>query len=109
MSEFEEALAKNDEMGRREAAEKAWLAVIEATDTILGSGGISVTPGRSAHAERKRSLEQMGRRDLSQEYSIFADQFHGDCFYDGICPTDAELRLKLQSASQFVDEAHDAD
>lgn len=85
---------------RREAAEKAWLAVVEATDAFLAKKKVYIIKGPEAHKDRRDKLKMLGYRDLAGQYSIFETDLHGDCFYS-ICDPQ-ELAIQLEKVQRFV-------
>jgi transposase len=86
----------------RDAAEKTWLAVGEAVNEAMARHGKSPAVGRGAHAERRAFLGAFDR-GLATELSYFADALHGDCFYDGHCPTKEGMEAEIAHAQQFID------
>lgn len=92
-----------DERRVRDAAEKAWLAATQAVDHAMQIHGQALPQdSRDAHASRHRFLEDIGRRDLSQQLGYFADRLHGTCFYVGRCPTRDVMEAILDEAAQYV-------
>lgn len=101
--ELDEGLSTNDSVKVRDAAEKAWNAVVQATDHAMRGHGRVPLPGRDAHTARRDFLEQIGRRDLSREYTYFAERLHGDVFYAGN-PIPAPIaRQLLDEVRDFID------
>jgi hypothetical protein len=74
---------------RREACEKAWLAVIKAVDKVLDEHNLPIDPADpKVFQKRRMSLAAMVDIDpamgrLPGLYSEVADYLHGACFYDG--------------------------
>ena len=85
----------------RDSAEKTWLSVCEAVNASMERRGKSPPVGRKAHSERRNFLEAIDR-GLAAELSLFADKLHGDCFYDGDCPTKEAMRTDMTQAEQFI-------
>lgn len=102
--ETEQGLAGGDWVKIRDGAERAWNAVLQATDHAMERHGRTPLPGRMAHADRREFLEDLGRADLAQRYSYFADRLHGDIFYDGRTVTASTLRLLLDEVARYVEE-----
>ena len=86
----------------RDAAEKAYLAALQAVDHAMARHGLIPEPGAMAHASRHRFLEKAGRRDLSAHLSTFADALHGRVFYMGDIPSRESLSLSLDEVAQFI-------
>ncbi len=58
LREFEEAVARNDVIGIRDSAEKAWNAVVQAINALI-IYYTGVTP--MSHFERRRELRELER------------------------------------------------
>lgn len=102
--ELDTARSEKDTLAGRQAAEKAWLAVVEATDRFLGSKGIRVPPDSTAHVERRRGLRALGRHDLAKTYNDLSNSLHGDVFYFGEDYTSQDLDLLFREAAEYVEE-----
>ena len=100
--EVEDGIVSANWVKIRDGAEKAWNAVLQATDHAMESHSRTPLPGRMAHADRREFLESIGRVDLAQRYSYFADRLHGDIFYDGRTAPPATLRRLLDEVEQYV-------
>jgi hypothetical protein len=93
----------SDDMRRvRDAAEKAWLAVIQATDAAMMRHGLIPEPGPMAHRSRHRFLERVGRDDLSSLLHEMADRLHARYFYYGELPDRKRLEAGLDLAADYV-------
>jgi hypothetical protein len=100
------ARVATDELGVRQAAEKAWLAVVEATDFyLLKDHGVQVEGDERAHAQRRRYLRQLDRGDLENSYVLLSQNLHGDIFYLGEPVSPADLRRFFLEAAEFVEKA----
>jgi len=88
----------------RDAAEKAWNAVVQATDHAMGAHGRVPLPGREAHESRRSFLEQVGRRDPARDYAYLAERLHGDAFYAGASLPPGDLRRLIDEARDTVDK-----
>jgi len=86
----------------RDAAEKAWLAALQAIDHAMSRHGQLPEPGAMAHESRHKFLRKIGRDDLSKQLSVFADQLHGQVFYFGAVPERKRMELAVDEVSQFV-------
>jgi hypothetical protein len=94
---------RHDDRRVRDAAEKAWLAGVQAVDGAMARHGRVPEPGRGAHGDRHAFLEAIGRRDLSRDLSYFADRLHGECFYFGACPDARGMEAALNEVRRFVE------
>jgi hypothetical protein len=105
IEELTRAKASGDELGVRQAAEKAWLAVVEATDQyLLRNHNIRVSPDERAHSERRRYLHMLGKGDLERNYGYLSQTLHGDIFYLGEPVSPGRMRGFLEEAATFVEE-----
>jgi len=94
--------AQDDMRHVRDAAEKAWLAVIQATDAAMGRHGLIPEPGPPAHPSRHKFLEKVGRDDLSERLHAMADRLHARYFYYGELPERKTLEAALDQAADYV-------
>ncbi|MEE9201957.1 MAG: hypothetical protein V3U31_02030 [Dehalococcoidia bacterium] len=99
----------------REAAEKAWGSVVQATNSLIEKRHLPVprTP-----AERRARLADLERLDPHFKGMAFRDRFgarehylHEDCYFDGICPVDLleedifeKVRAYIQDADRYVNQ-----
>jgi len=105
--EIEEGIPGPDWVKIRDGAEKAWNAVLQSTDHAMERHRRTPLPWRMAHADRREFLEELGRTDLAQRYSYFADRLHGDIFYDGRTVSPAVLHRLLDEVEQYLAETTD--
>lgn len=101
--ELDDARAKSDRLQAREAGEKAWLAVVEATARFLAEHNIIVEQGPRAHVGRRTGLTNLGREDLRRTYSDLAESLHGEYFYADEGDTGANLDALFAEAAQYVE------
>ena len=105
LAELSEARAKGDTLGVRQAAEKAWLAVVEATDWYLeNEHGIKVVQDDQAHRVRREYLRMYDRSDLEETYIVLSQRLHGDIFYMGAEVRSADVRRYFQTVAGYVEE-----
>lgn len=98
----------SDDMRRvRDAAEKAWLAALQATDAAMERHGQFPEPGARSHQTRHEFLERRGRGDLSEKLHSFADRLHGHYFYFGAVPDRKTMFHKLDEVAEFVSRVGD--
>jgi len=103
--ELEEGLRVGDQVQVRQAAEKAWNAVVQATDSAMAAHGRTPLPGRDAHRDRREFLESIGRADLAREYAYFSERLHGDIYYGGERVAPEAMRRYLDEVEAFVRHA----
>ena len=101
-AEVEEGLQRGDQVRVRDGAEKAWNAVVQATEHLMRSRGRTPVPGPYGHRDRRDFLEEVGRSDLAQKYTYFAERLHGDVFYTGAILPGASLRRYLDEVEDYL-------
>ena len=101
-TELEEGLIENNHVKVREGAEKAWNAVVQATDHAMKAHGRLPGPGGFAHRSRRTFLEGVGRMNLARDYSYFAERLHGDIFYAGESIPPETARRLLHEVEDYV-------
>ena len=100
VEELERALKLNDFFLYRNAADKAFLALVVAVNEYLRAR-TGVTP--RSHGERRRMLRQLGREDLRALYSDLMKTLHEEAFYEGIYQPD-EVRYAVEKVARVIDE-----
>jgi hypothetical protein len=90
--ELRKALRTGDQLLYRNAADKAFLALIVAINEYIRiKEGITPT----SHSERGRILRKMGREDLRALYSDIMKTLHEEAFYEGVYqPEEVEYAVK---------------
>jgi hypothetical protein len=88
LEEFRRGVQENDEMVIRDAAEKAWNAVVQATNYLFEK---TRGPVPRSHFHRRKGLLELGktvpaikRRNLVDRYMAREQMLHEMCFYEGI-------------------------
>ena len=91
----------------RDAAEKAWCAMVRATDALI-LARTGVEPERSP--QTTRGLHTLAREDgqagdLLDRYNMAQSVLHGNCFYHGVCePVERTERL-IRGVAGYVTDA----
>ncbi len=98
--EFERSLKLRDMFLYRNAADKAFLALIIALNEYirLKTGIIPCN-----HSERRRILREIGREDLRTTYSDLMRTLHEEAFYEGIYQPD-EVRYGIEKVRKIIEE-----
>jgi hypothetical protein len=105
LREFEEAIARNDVIGIRDSAEKAWNAVVQAISALI-IYYTGVTP--MSHFERRRKLRQLersvrevGELGLADRYVARFGVLHGETFYEGVIDVE-QLRDEMVRVGRII-------
>lgn len=99
IAELNEYAKSRDPVLLREAAEKGWLAVSKAVESLLKARGIEARTYR----ERRDALSKLGLDYLRDRYAAREKFLHIDCFYDGLCDEDF-VRKELDKVREIIDE-----
>ena len=105
LREFEEAIARNDVIGIRDSAEKAWNAVVQAINALIVYY-TGVTP--MSHFERRRKLRELeksvrevGELGLTDRYMARFNVLHGETFYEGVIDVE-QLRDEMVKVGRII-------
>ncbi len=105
LREFEEAVARNDVIGIRDSAEKAWNAVVQAINALIVYY-TGVTP--MSHFERRRKLRELeksvrevGELGLADRYVARFNVLHGETFYEGLIDVE-QLRDEMVRVERII-------
>ncbi|KUO79320.1 MAG: hypothetical protein AT718_04395 [Vulcanisaeta sp. JCHS_4] len=96
--EFEKAVKLNDVFLYRNAADKAFLALVIAINAYI-SAVEGVEP--SSHSERRRILRKIGREDLRALYSDLMSTLHEEAFYEGVYQPD-EVEYAIRKVEEVI-------
>ena len=104
--EFEEASKEKNNYRLRDAAEKAWNAVIQATNA-LAVKRVGQLP--KTHYERRIILKNLEKEDLKlreigiyDRYAARSRLLHGEIFYEGLLDLEL-LKLEIEKAKEYVE------
>jgi HEPN domain-containing protein len=96
--EFEKAIKLNDVFLYRNAADKAFLALVIAINAYI-SAVEGVEP--SSHSERRRILRKIGREDLRALYSDLMSTLQEEAFYEGVYQPD-EVEYAIRKVEEVI-------
>jgi len=99
LSELERALKTRDALLYRNAADKAFLALIVAVNEYIRIK-MGVTP--KSHSERRKLLRELGREDLRALYSDIMKTLHDEAFYEGVFQPD-EVEYAVKKVAEIID------
>jgi len=105
--ELDEGLRLNDQLKIRDAAEKLWNAIINATNALILKE-LDVVP--ASHWERRKLLEKLEdllpeveKLDLRDRYGARERYLHEMTFYDGIIDPEM-LRREVNRVKKYLDD-----
>ena len=108
MREFEKGKRDGDSAVIRDAAEKAWGAIVQATNELFEKRGM---PLPRTHYERRRKLEELEKQDTKLKQLGFRDRFgarehylHEECFYDGHYSIDALEEEIFKKVRAYIED-----
>lgn len=106
IKELEEGIKEGNTIKLCDAAEKAWNAVVQATNALILKR-IGFLP--KSHYERRRALKEIEDKDkelaklgIYDRYAARSRLLHGEVFYKGILDHDL-LRLEIKKALEFIE------
>ncbi len=100
MEELERAEKLRDMLLYRNAADKAFLALIIAINEYIHAVK-GITPKN--HSERRRILREIGREDLRALYSDIMKTLHEEALYEGVYQPE-EVRYAMKLIAKIIDE-----
>jgi HEPN domain-containing protein len=107
LRDFEEAIVKNDVIGIRDSAEKAWNAVVQAINALLlhytGVMPRSHFERRKMLRELERSVREVGELGLSDRYMARFKILHGETFYEGIIDAE-QLKDEMVKVKKIIED-----
>ena len=96
-----------DEVVLRDAAEKTWGAVTQATNELLQAFDRPVPSGTGARRSSLNAIErqnsQMRRLRILARFTTVEVVLHKDCFYDGYCPLPLITDV-IEDALEYIDD-----
>jgi len=107
LKEFKVGVENNDTIRIRDAAEKAWNAVVQATNALI-LYYLGKTP--SSHWERRRLLRELERvkpevesLGLRDRYSARERNLHELVFYEGVIDVN-DVEFELEKAKRYIED-----
>ncbi|RLE54854.1 MAG: hypothetical protein DRJ40_09750 [Thermoprotei archaeon] len=107
IEEFQKGTREGNVMAIRDAAEKAWNAVVQASNALVLKFMGKVP---SSHWERRRLLRELERRNVKIAEYGFRDRYcarernlHELVFYEGIIDIE-DVEDELEKAKKYVDD-----
>jgi hypothetical protein len=101
--EFSES--KGDPIKVRDASEKAWNSIVQATDALIyaltGSKPMSHYERRVALRDLERRMKSVKKLELRDRYMARYKVLHGEAFYEGVVDLE-EVKTELDKAEEYV-------
>jgi len=101
--EFSES--KGDPIKVKDASEKAWNSIVQATDALIyaltGSKPMSHYERRVALRDLERRMESVKKLELRDRYMARYKVLHGEAFYEGVVDLE-EVKMELDKAEEYV-------
>jgi len=103
--ELQTGLAKNDTVRIRDSSEKAWNAVVQATNAFLlaltGKVPMSHHERRVMLRETEKSRPEVKDLGIRDRYMARFRVLHGEAFYEGVIDIE-ELKLEMEKAEEYI-------
>jgi HEPN domain-containing protein len=98
--EFRRALEAKDILLYRNAADKAFLALVIAVNgfIVLRTSAIP-----RSHSDRRKFLRELGREDLRATYSDLMRTLHDEAFYEGVYDPE-EVKYAIKKVRNVIEE-----
>jgi HEPN domain-containing protein len=98
--EFRRALETKDILLYRNAADKAFLALVIAVNgfIVLRTSAIP-----RSHSDRRKFLRELGREDLRATYSDLMRTLHDEAFYEGVYDPE-EVKYAIKRVRDVIEE-----
>jgi HEPN domain-containing protein len=98
--EFRRALETKDILLYRNAADKAFLALVIAVNgfIVLRTSAIP-----RSHSDRRKFLRELGREDLRATYSDLMRTLHDEAFYEGVYDPE-EVKYAIKKVRDVIEE-----
>jgi len=100
VEEFDKAVRVKDVLLYRNAADKAFLALIVAMNAFIVAK-LNVIPKN--HSERRKLLRELGREDLRALYSDLMRTLHEEAFYEGVYEPE-EVNYAIGKIKELINE-----
>ena len=107
--EFEDGVRTGDLIKVRDAAEKAWNAVVQATNALILAltGKVPASHWeRSALRELEKVNEELERLGFRDRYGARERYLHETVFYEGIVNVE-DVRYELEKVRKYLDDVED--
>lgn len=108
IKEAKRAFRERDDLGVRQAANKAWLAASSAADVAAKNMRRKAPGGVAGRKEVLEDLEKLARLKNGTLLNAFSNArlaLHGECFHGDSCPSPHELFGMLDAVQKMTREA----
>jgi hypothetical protein len=98
--EFRRALETKDILLYRNAADKAFLALVIAVNGFIVLRTSTIP---RSHIDRRKFLRELGREDLRATYSDLMRTLHDEAFYEGVYDPE-EVKYAIKKVRDVIEE-----
>jgi HEPN domain-containing protein len=98
--EFRKALEAKDILLYRNAADKAFLALVIAVNGFIVLRTSTIP---RSHSDRRKFLRELGREDLRAIYSDLMRTLHDEAFYEGVYDPE-EVKYAIKKVRNVIEE-----
>jgi HEPN domain-containing protein len=98
--EFRRALETKDILLYRNAADKAFLALVIAVNGFIVLRTSTIP---RSHSDRRKFLRELGREDLRAIYSDLMRTLHDEAFYEGVYDPE-EVKYAIKKVRDVIEE-----
>jgi len=107
LKEFEAGKRERNDARIRDSAEKAWNAIVQATNYLFEREGLPIP---ASHHERRRGLIELARKNMWFREMGFLDRYmarignlHESCFHEGIYDLEL-LEEEFKKVKSFMED-----
>ncbi len=106
IKELEEGVKERSTIKLRDAAEKAWNAVVQAANALIlrhaGFTPRSHHERRSALRDIERKIPELAKLAIYDRYAARSRLLHGEVFYEGVFDPDL-LKMEIEKVLEFIE------
>jgi len=107
IEEFRKGVSERDELAVRDAAEKAWNAVVQATNalilSLLGELPTSHFERRKMLRELEKRFDEVAKAGILDRYMARYRVLHGETFYEGIIDVEM-LEAEFEKVVKYIED-----
>lgn len=108
---YDEALKEVKVERIRNGAEKAWGAVVRATDALIVDREMPFPSGPTAMRDRRDRLSTILMKEpnlmkmgIWERFHARESDLHGRCFYEGVCEPKEFIAMKISETKDYIED-----